>query len=120
MSWEDLEMKPITSLFLVVAVMATMSTASGSGHTPRPLAGELIHAPCFIRTGGSVGNDYKSCIAEFEKNRKATIFALRTPEGDVYILAEQKGVTFEGFRLGDQVRVIGVRTIMVGSMKKMQ
>lgn len=113
-------MKLIASMFLAVAVMATMFTVSGSGHTPRPLTGELIHAPCFIRTGGSVGSDYKSCIEEFEKNRKSTLYALRTPEGDVYILAEQKGVSFEGFRLGDQVRVIGVRTIMVGSIKKMQ
>ena len=113
-------MKLITSLFFIVAVMATMSTVSGAGLTPRPLTGELIHASCFIRTNGSVGIEYESCIADYEKNKKPIIFALLTPEGDVYVLVEQKGQTFEGFRLGEQVQVNGMRTIMVGSMKKMK
>lgn len=112
-------MKLITSLVSIVAVVATTSTVSGAGSSPRPLTGELIDATCFITTDGSVGNEYKSCIAAYEKNKKPITFALLTSEGDVYVLVQQKGQTFEGFRLGEQVRVNGMRTIMVGSMKKM-
>jgi hypothetical protein len=63
---------------------------------------------------------FKSCIADSEKKPKPTTFALPTPEGDVYVLMPQKGQTFEGFRLGEQVQVNGMRTLMVGSMKKMK
>jgi hypothetical protein len=89
-------------LFVAAAAMAAMSAVSAADLRPRPLTGELIHAPCFIRASGSLEGEYKSCVAEFEKNNKPTTFALLTADGDVYVL----------------VQVNGMRTIMVGSMKK--
>jgi len=88
--------------------------------TPRPLSGELIDVPCFVETNGSIGEDYKSYVENYAKNGKTISFALLTPDGDVYVLVRQKGEGFEGFNLGDQVQLNGLRTVMVGSLKKIK
>jgi len=87
---------------------------------PRPLSGEFIDATCFVVTNGSIGEEYKSCVADYAKNGKTISFALLTPDGDVYVLVRQKGESFEGFKLGDQVQLNGMRTVMVGSLKKIK
>ena len=114
-------MKTIGSL-LATGAMATVLPASGADLKPRPLTGQLIDAACYIRADGSLGDSYKSCRADFDKNGKPITFALLTAEGDVYVLVSQKGPqkgqTFEGFRLGDQVQLNGMRTIMVGGIRK--
>lgn len=113
-------MKLTTSLLFITALLAPVSPLWGAGLAQRPLTGELIDATCFVKTNGSVGSEYHSCIEHSEKAKKSITFALLTPEGDVYLLVPEKGQTFEDLRLGEQVQIRGIRTIVVGKMKKMK
>jgi hypothetical protein len=114
----------LMKLFIIGACLAlSASVVAEEGRvslTPRPLRGELIDVTCFVVTNGSIGEEYKSCVSDYAKNGKTISFALLTQDGDVYVLVRQKGEGFEGFNLGDQVQLNGMRTVMVGGLKKIK
>ena len=99
-------------------LLLTISAATLARLSPRPLSGEIIEVACFIKSNGTIGKEYKACVADGEKSGKAPQLGIMTVEEDVYVLVAQKGRGFEGLRPGDRAEINGMRTIVVSTIKK--